>query len=379
MGADLFELVFQGKVDEVQARLNGGADVQATHVHWGTVLHCAAFRGNSQMVECLLSRGALPNALDGKGATSLHHAAKEGHSRSVELLLVHGADPDVKEVSTGWSPLALAAKKNNSLCVAALISGGAAWDHAAVDWNALVREVVQGGNPQHAFLNCLLQQRKGGTAVGVAGGAEDALRYAVAQALQIGSLDVACRLIKDGVPICTSDPNVSPLHKAAAAGHVNLVLTLLAAGVDPNVVDKDGRTAAFVAICSAADTDGVVDALLLHGTDANARDKGGNTLLHHAVLRANVTAEVVRHLVMERGAKMDEINAAAQCKLRAGVMGGAWRACPAEGMLGGTAGARRAWAGAQALRGGLDWGARVMAWRRSLGWGVGPVPLAPGA
>ena len=65
-----------------------------------------------------------------------------------------------------------------------------------------------------------------------------------------------------------------------AGSHAGDVRALLANGADPNVPDRDGRTAVHgAAVISAAET---MQALLDAGGNPNRRDKDGNTPLHLA-------------------------------------------------------------------------------------------------
>ena len=65
-----------------------------------------------------------------------------------------------------------------------------------------------------------------------------------------------------------------------AASYAGEVRSLLAKGADPNVPDRDGRTAVYgAAAISAAET---MQALLDAGGNPNRRDKDGNTPLHFA-------------------------------------------------------------------------------------------------
>lgn len=59
-------------------------------------LHVAATRGKIDEVRALLEGGADPNTRGEHGVTALHVAAGQGHVGIVELLLLNGAQPDVR-------------------------------------------------------------------------------------------------------------------------------------------------------------------------------------------------------------------------------------------------------------------------------------------
>ena len=80
-----------------------------------------------------------------------------------------------------------------------------------------------------------------------------------------------------------ADPSVEALHRAARAGNVKEVETLIAAGVGVNDRDSLGATPLHDAAW-AGETE-VVKFLIRAGADVNARhNEGGSTPLHYAVL-----------------------------------------------------------------------------------------------
>lgn len=69
--------------------------------------------------------GADPDAKEGvRGETALHRAARAGASLALQLLLNAGSDANVASVD-GETPLFLAAKRNDQMCMIALMAGGA--------------------------------------------------------------------------------------------------------------------------------------------------------------------------------------------------------------------------------------------------------------
>ncbi|MEO0600747.1 MAG: ankyrin repeat domain-containing protein, partial [Myxococcota bacterium] len=94
------------------------------------------------------------------------------------------------------------------------------------------------------------------------------------------------------------DHGFRPLHLACAAGHVEVVRELLAAGAHPNAASShpgcfEGLRPPHAAV--AGDHLEVVELLLSHGARVDATDEAGFTPLHLAV--ACSTRPVVRRLL----------------------------------------------------------------------------------
>ena len=89
---------------DVQAELDGGADVMARN-EWGrTPLHRA---GSPEVIQPLLAAGADVMARDAVGNTPLHKAAHYGYAENIQALLAAGADAKAKD-KDGETPWALA-------------------------------------------------------------------------------------------------------------------------------------------------------------------------------------------------------------------------------------------------------------------------------
>jgi ankyrin repeat protein len=119
------------------------------------------------------------------------------------------------------------------------------------------------------------------------------------KAVQDGDLATALRLLQDDPYLVGSreDYRLTPLHRAAMAGHADLTAALLDRSAQVDAKDYGGGTALHSA---AAHGRGEAAALLLdRGADPDAADEEGHTPLHHA---ARAGHEAVAALLLERGA-----------------------------------------------------------------------------
>ncbi|MBE1556472.1 ankyrin repeat domain-containing protein [Sporosarcina limicola] len=103
------------------------------------------------------------------------------------------------------------------------------------------------------------------------------------------------RLLADRAP--SQDPN-PPLIKATNAGDFEKVKALLKSGVNPNVVDRDGKTALYAAT-SNVETD-IMSLLLEYGADPNIQDNYGYYPLMGAIYPPH-NIEMIR-MLLEAGA-----------------------------------------------------------------------------
>ena len=70
-----------------------------------TPIHQAARAGNIQQIQALVSSGSNVNAENRWGETPLHKAAEEGHKDVVELLITKGSNINAKTSRRGETPL----------------------------------------------------------------------------------------------------------------------------------------------------------------------------------------------------------------------------------------------------------------------------------
>lgn len=210
-----------------------------------TPLHYAAARGEMAVAKFLLANGADVNSKDSKGLTPLHDAAQLGQKTMVELLLSHHADANAKSFE-GITPLHLAASKGFLSVTETLLANGA-------DMNA----------------------EMAGTAI-------EPFRSE-----GFGGID-------------SSYLAATPLHYAAAGGHLAIVRLLFEHKSDVNAKTKGGQTPLFAAI--EKDRIEVAKFLLANQAGPNVKANDGSTLLGAAVRQLNL--ELVK-LLLAAGADVN--------------------------------------------------------------------------
>lgn len=241
-----------------------GADVRATSDHGRTPLHVAASTGFAALARLVIAAGAPVDVADKQGQTALHLASFEGHADVVALLLQRGAAAGRKDAA-GLTPLHWLARGRHS--------------HPLADgWGRTIRLLVRHGGRFDA------QDNLGRTP----------LFHAVRDVALAGLL-----ISSGGAAPNVGPQGASPLHVAAYRDGEQLVRALIAAGLEVDARDRDGRTplhwAAFMGRSRA------LGALVAApGIDLDAADKMGRTPLDWAVAACQ---KQVAELLRARGAR----------------------------------------------------------------------------
>ncbi|ALC46779.1 CG11168, partial [Drosophila busckii] len=236
------------------------------------------------------------NCQDVNGYTALHHACLNGHSSIVRLLLAHHAQVDVPDIR-GSTPLFLASWAGHQDIVKMLLFQS----HTPANPNAqtIENETALHSGAQHGH-NAVV-------AILLSYGADPSIRNnsfqtALDLAAQFGRLQVVQTLLRADPDLITpyrryEEDNLSEklgyatqyattptkhifthtcLHLASRNGHKKVVETLLAAGVDVNILTHAGSALHEAALCGKKS---VVVALLKAGIDVHATDHNGRTAL----------------------------------------------------------------------------------------------------
>ena len=179
----------------------------------------AAKTGHTGLFELLLEAGADPDSATVTGGTPIMFAALGNHPELVKRLIAAGADPNRKG-SNGWSALTIAAAKGYADMIRLLVSVGAQPDVLDVyRWSPLMRAVDNGHTE------------------------------AVAAILSYDSVNLQQQ----------DEAGNTALHYAVVHGNIEMVKALLAAGADPDVLNRDRQSPRQLAL--AGSTSGSLSSL----------------------------------------------------------------------------------------------------------------------
>ena len=141
----------EGRVEEINRLIAGGADLNVRDGAGRTPAHVAAFASHDNAVTALANGGADMNALDNQLYDVLTIAAVANDPELVSLAIALGNKPDLITSVYEGTALIAAAHLGHHDVVARLVAGGAPLDHVNnLDWTALIEAVVLGdGGSDH--------------------------------------------------------------------------------------------------------------------------------------------------------------------------------------------------------------------------------------
>jgi ankyrin repeat protein len=213
-----------------------GVDVNAPQVDGMTALHWSVYHDDLEITRQLIAAGADVNAMNRYGVPAISIACKNGNGAIVQSLLESGADPNAA-LSGGETALLTASRTGRVGPVKAILASGAdvnaterhgqtALMWAAADGHADVVDVLieAGADPRAAlssgFTPMFFAVREG--------------RTAVVHRLLGAGLDVNGVMRPKNSSGKRPQAGTSPLILAVENGHLELALSLLDTGADPN-------------------------------------------------------------------------------------------------------------------------------------------------
>ena len=231
--------------DEDPSLVNRSAKYVTYYIGSGTPLHNAASRGHMEIVKFLLSRGADPNLREEGIAPygrALYSAVYDGHFEIAKLLLEHGANPN-QPVESSADALSIALMKDNQPMVDLLTSHGASRPLHILAYygDAKTAAAIFATNPELANNVDAFENAAGE-------GQEGFVRLMLKYQPDLPTRMFGGAKTKELTEFLFSkglNPNqrdwmmVTPLHKFAGSGNIEMAELFLGHGADINAIDED--------------------------------------------------------------------------------------------------------------------------------------------
>ena len=253
-------------------RLGGRKSMTKVAVNAGTPLHLAVEGGHKDIVSLLLNEGCPINVVDSKGRSVLHYAAECGQIHMIEMLAEKGLNVNIGDIE-GWIPLhdAAACGQLESVRTLLRVGGRESMTKVAGAGGTPLHQAVAGGHKE--ILSLLLNE---GCPINIVGSALHC-------AAQFGQTHMIEMLAERGLYVnIGDDKGWTPLHYAATCGQLESVRTLLRLGGRESMTKVAGICGTPLHRAVAIGHKDIVSLLLNEGCPINVVDSKGRSVLHIA-------------------------------------------------------------------------------------------------
>ncbi|KAL2352975.1 ankyrin repeat-containing domain protein [Cryomyces antarcticus] len=221
-GTPIFNAVEWGNLNVVETMLTYDVDPFCEDDDGRTLLHAASVKGDVNILHVLKAKGLSIDSPDKYGFTPLHDASRKGEFEAAEFLLESGADP-VRKDDFG--------RRKRAVMVPVDVEDLPLWSQVNLNRADLVASAVD--------------HQKDKVPVTEPGTGETALHWAVRD----NQIEILRMLLDSNLVSvnCANRHNRTPLHLAAACGHLEAAMILLEHGVKVDHVDQWHATALAIA------------------------------------------------------------------------------------------------------------------------------------
>lgn len=252
----LLKAILKGNYTQVRDCIVDGEDVFYRDEHGRNYLHLSVFLRNHALLFLFIDEGIDINQGDHDNLTPIHWACRNGFDTVMHAMFMHGANPNA-EAKDSIRPLHIAAAFGHEDSIHELYSWQSS-DSRPGDW-------------RYVDLNCRDIND------------HTPLHYAAAE----GHIRAASKLIEFNCDVNAENrAGNRPLHFASVVGSPELCQVLLSANADINAQNHNGQTALHFATRQACVN--TVMFLLSRKADPNIRDANGSTCSHLAIKNGHI-------------------------------------------------------------------------------------------
>lgn len=276
---ELIKLVTENSnIERIEIALKNGVSPNINNRNVKPLIIMAVQNKNVEVIKLLLNYGAKINVQDAAGKTALFWASgRKNYDDIVKLLVENGANPTISD-KTRTRPLQIAVRKGEKNYVDLMLSTIVPF--LSQEGHELIESIKIAS--QKGYVEILL------ALLTVTKSIEtdyDFINFALMEASMQGQLNIV-KTILEGEKVYQCIGEFTPLMLSSSRGHLEIMITLMDAGFDPNLKGFNDQTALMKASLS-----GNVEAmnlLIQRNADINSIDRDGKTALIMAVEEGHV-------------------------------------------------------------------------------------------